>query len=257
VVGSADRPYDSLAGVYDWLVPDALLTPQGSAGAFAPWTGVLPDGARVLDCAAGTGLVAVGLALGGFDVTATDASPEMVARTRTLAVEHGATLVAETCAWDDLPQRRWGGPFDAVLCVGNSLTHAVGRPGRRRALAAMGAVMTGGGLLVLTSRNWEQVRAGGAAVQVADRLVERNGRRGLVIHAWTIPPEWEDRHHLEVAVALLDDDGSVETGRELLDFWPFRHTDLDEDLRHSGFTPVSSTYDAEAERYLVTATRSG
>ena len=67
--------YDTLAGVYDWLVPDALLAPAGAADAFAALTAGLPPGAAVLDCAAGTGQLAVGLALRGFAVTATDASP--------------------------------------------------------------------------------------------------------------------------------------------------------------------------------------
>jgi predicted RNA methylase len=58
----ADGDYDTLAAVYEFLVPDAVLTPQGSADAFAAY--VAPS-ARVLDCACGTGTLAVGLALRG------------------------------------------------------------------------------------------------------------------------------------------------------------------------------------------------
>ncbi|HET9772331.1 MAG TPA: class I SAM-dependent methyltransferase [Acidimicrobiia bacterium] len=249
------RAYDTLAGAYDWLVPDALLTPEGSAATFAPWLETLPPGSRVLDCAAGTGQLAVGLALAGFDVVATDASPAMIARTKALAAGHGTPLRAETCAWDELGDHDWGPPFAAVLCVGNSLTHAPGRPARRAALAAMASVLTGGGLLVVTSRNWELVRERAGGVEVADRLVERGGRRALVVHAWTIGDGWGDAHGLDVAVAVLGDDGSVETHREGLRFWPFRHEDLDEDLRAAGFDPAATTYTADAERYLVTAVR--
>ena len=60
--------YDALAEVYDWLVPDQLLTPEGSVAAFADVVGTLRDGARVLDCAAGTGQFAFGLARSGFEV---------------------------------------------------------------------------------------------------------------------------------------------------------------------------------------------
>lgn len=144
--------YGTLAAVYDWLVPDALLTPEGNAEAFAP---LLEPRSRVLDCAAGTGTLAVGLALAGFDVTASDASPEMVERTRALAQARGVDVRAEVRPWADLR----GGPYDAVLCVGNSLTHAQGRRGRRLALTAMKRVLRPGGLLVLTSRNWEKLRA--------------------------------------------------------------------------------------------------
>ena len=58
--------YDTLADVYDWLVPEALLSPEGSAAAFEEVLAELPAGARVLDCACGTGTLAVGLALRGL-----------------------------------------------------------------------------------------------------------------------------------------------------------------------------------------------
>ena len=130
------REYDTLADVYDFLVPEALLEPEGSAAAFAPVLADLPPGARVLDCACGTGTLAVGLALRGFDVSASDASAEMVARTRALA---GSTARIEVRRpWEDLD----GGPYDAVFCVGNSITHA---RDRRAALAAMRGVLRDGG----------------------------------------------------------------------------------------------------------------
>src|SRR4051794_13635210 len=151
--------YETLAAVYDWLVPDALLTPEGSAHAFAPALAELPPGARVLDCAAGTGQLAVGLALRGFAVTATDASGEMIERTRGLAARRRVALEAATCAWAALAERRWSERFDAVLCVGNSLPHAEGRAGRRAALAGMAHCLRPSGLLLVTSRNWERLRA--------------------------------------------------------------------------------------------------
>ena len=102
------EPYGTLADVYDWLVPEAVLTPEGSVAAFAAVVDELPAGARVLDCAAGTGPLAVGLALRGFDVAATDASDAMIARTRALAGRRGVALDARVCAWEALG--RQGGP---------------------------------------------------------------------------------------------------------------------------------------------------
>jgi len=247
--------YDALAGVYEWLVPESLLTPEGSVAAFAGVVDTLEDGARVLDCAAGIGQLAVGLALRGFEVVASDASPAMVERTRALAERHGVDLSAVTCAWEDLGRRGWDESFDVVFCVGNSLTHAAGKAHRRAALQGMASVLRDGGLLVLTSRNWERVREEGSGLQVADRLVERGDERALVIQAWTIPDGWEDRHFLDVAVARLDGSGGVTTRSERLSFWPFRHEELDDDLRAVGLSPESTTYAYETERYLVTARR--
>lgn len=110
----ADVAYDMPAGVYEWLVPDALLTPSGATDAFAAIVDGLPPGCRVLDCAAGTGPLAVGLALRGFAVAASDASPAMVERTDRLAAEPGAAVPSRTCAWDDLEPGGFGGLVDAV-----------------------------------------------------------------------------------------------------------------------------------------------
>ena len=249
------EPYGTLAAVYEWLTPDALLEPEGAVAAFADVVGDLPAGARVLDCAAGTGQLAVGLALRGLDVTATDASAAMIGRTRALAERHGTALRTAACAWEDLPGQGWDTTFDAVLCVGNSLAHAPGRAARRAALAAMAGVLKPGGLLAVTSRNWEQVRQERPGLEVADRLVERQGRRGLVIYAWAIPDAWDDPHDVEVAVTLIDAAGRAATHGERLTFWPFTHEALDDDLRAAGLAPAAGTYDPAAGRYLVTARR--
>jgi 2-polyprenyl-3-methyl-5-hydroxy-6-metoxy-1,4-benzoquinol methylase len=227
--------YDSLAAVYDWLVPEPLLTPEGSADAFAP---LLARGTRVLDCAAGTGTLAAGLARRGFDVVASDASPAMLEQ----AARRG--LSTRVCRWDELGAQGWA-PFDAVLCVGNSLAHTADR---RAALAGMRAVLVDGGQLVLTSRNWAKVCAAGSRVEVGERLVERHGRRALVIYAWTIAAE----HAFEVVVALVDDDGAVTPHRERFAFFPFTYEELCADLRAAGFTPGAGS-DPDADRYLVTA----
>ena len=141
-------PYDTLAQVYEWLIPDNLLTPTGSAAVFAPLLESLERSAGILDCAAGTGQLAVGLADIGFSVVATDASEAMIARTRALAAAQNVDLLALTCSWEELPAQAFE-QFDAVLCVGNSLAHAPGQAAREAALAAMSSVLRDRGLFVV------------------------------------------------------------------------------------------------------------
>jgi SAM-dependent methyltransferase len=93
-----DVAYDGLADVYDWLVPEALLTPEGTVAAFSGLLSLPPVG-RVLDSACGIGQLAVGLALQGFDVVASDASPAMVQRSwRPIAVSSCPPSPARTSA---------------------------------------------------------------------------------------------------------------------------------------------------------------
>ncbi len=224
----AQESYGTLAGIYEWLVPESLLTPEGSVAAFAQVVDALDRGARVLDCATGTGQPAVGLRLMGFEVTASDASRAMVERTRRLAAERSVELPTVVCRWEQLVDQGWSGSFDAVFCVGNSLTHAPGQSARRTALAQMAGALRPGGMLVVTSRNWELVRDQVSGLRIAERLVERDGRRGLVVHAWTIATSWDEVHYLDVAVARIDATGRVSSDAERLASGPFAMRPLTE-----------------------------
>src|SRR3954452_4028872 len=118
-------------------MPEQKLTPAGSVAPFNDLVEQLPPKARVLDCACGTGQLAVGLALLGLDVVATDASAGMVRRTQALADLMGVTLQVSQAPWDGLLDHLSDSAFDVVFCVGNSLVHADGATGRLAALSAM------------------------------------------------------------------------------------------------------------------------
>lgn len=251
--GAVMALYEALPDVYEWLIPYAKLTPEGSVAALDDLVRSLPSGARVLDCSCGTGQLAVGLAELGFDVVATDASPGMVRRTRELADQRGVALRAATVAWDDLPDHFKPSSFDLVVCVGNSLCHAQGSSGRRAALTAMSLLLRPPGVLVLTSRTWEVVRAGGTRMDVRDRIVRRRDQDAVVIYSWHIGPAWDEEHRLEIAVARVGPDGCVMTSAEHLSFWPYRYEELVAELRSAGLGVRASTFDSASEVYRVVA----
>ena len=247
--------YGALADVYEWLKPDDIVTPEGSAAAFAELVGSLDGGARVLDCSCGTGQLPVGLAVLGLTITATDASAAMVHRTAQLAAEYDVSLEALQVSWNELADRLDGSWFDLVLCVGNSLGHAEGASARSAALAAMARLLSPGGRLVLHSRNWERVRAEGSRIDVRDRIIRRHDRDAVVIYYWEIQESWEQQHHLEIAVAQVAPDGVVTTTSERLSFWPYRYDELLDDLHSLGLRLSMTTFDPEADGYVVVAQR--
>ncbi len=245
--------YETLADVYEWLMPDAKLTPDGSVAAFAEVVRSLPAHGRVLDCSCGSGQLAVGLAALGLDVVASDASAAMVRRTQSLAAEYGVSLLTLQSAWQGLLGLLEPGTFDLVMCVGNSLVHAQGASGRSAALATMSRLLRPGGRLVLTSRTWELVRAGGTRLDVRDKVIRRRGQEGVLIYSWQMQDDWDDEHHLEIAVLLIDGDGAVRTHSERLSIWPFRYEALVNHLHESGLTVESSSFAQDVDVYTVVA----
>jgi SAM-dependent methyltransferase len=245
--------YGALADVYEWLIADAMLTPAGSVASFGELVTSLPPNTRVLDCACGTGQLAVGLAGLGLNVVAADASLGMVRRTQELADELGVSLQTLHVNWDELPDHLDASTFDLVFCVGNSLGHAEGASGRLAALASMSQLLNHGGRLVLTSRTWELVRSRGSGFDIRDRLIRRNGRDAVVIYYTQIEQLWEQEHHWEIAVAQVEADGLVRTCSERLSFWPYRYEELVAQLQSVGLKVETSTFNPDAPGYMVVA----
>ena len=247
--------YAALAEVYEWLISDAKLAPAEFAASFGDVLSLLPADAHVLDCSCGTGQLAVGLAGLGLQVVATDASEVMVRRTAELSEQFRASVRTARADWQELPDHFDDETFDMIFCVGNSLHHAVGARGRVAALESMARLLRRGGRLVLTSRTWELVRARGSRLDISDRLVRRNGRDAVVVYRWEIARHWEDEHHIEIAIAHVDADGSVLVRSELLSCWPYRYDELEVELHRVGLQTETSTFDPEAENYMVVATK--
>jgi len=243
--------YRALADDYEWLESDAVHSGEEFLAQTADLLAALPPGARVLDCACGSGSTALGLARAGYEIHASDLSPAMVARTRERAKAEGLDLPAEVGDWASLPERAEQ-PFDLVVCVGNSIVHADGRAGRREALAAMRAVLAPGGRVLLDARNWEKLRAQRPRI-VAERPVERGGRRCQALRVWSIPEAWDEVHVQEPILLFAPGDGEAPRVRRYeVPFVPVRREDLAADLVAAGLDALGWR-DADEDWYAVVA----
>lgn len=250
-----EAAYRSLAPVQEWLVPDAQASPAGSAQAFGMVTAGLAPGAQIPGCACGIGVLAVGLAEAGFRVTACDASPAMAGRTRALAALTEPGSRRGYAAGPSCPGQ--AGRTGSTSCC------APGTGSRTRPGAVAGAPRSKvwrscrgrGGVLVLTSRNWEQIRPAGGRLDVRDRLVERAARKPVVVYSGPVPPSGETGHRLQICVAALHHGDRLQVMTELLPIWPFGHQQLRADVSAAGLSLTGSTYDTAQPEYLVTTRR--
>lgn len=112
----------------------------------------------VLDIACGTGYHAVTLKADGFQVTAADGAPNMLAQTRQNAQRFGIDdLRIVEAEWTRLGESFAGEEFDAVICLGNAFTHLFDEGDRVRALSEVYQLLTRDGIAIIDQRNYDAI----------------------------------------------------------------------------------------------------
>lgn len=133
--------WDRWARVYDRA---QWTNRRVNAAAAARTAALVPPGARVLDCAAGTGLFSLAAAERAGFVLCTDLSEAMLEQARKKAVRRGLSNVA-FARRDLLALPEADGAFDAVIAV--NVLHLL--PAPERAVRELWRVTAPGGVLLL------------------------------------------------------------------------------------------------------------
>lgn len=180
--------YDDLAGHYHLLFADwsASITYQAEVldRLIRDELGVGPR--TVLDAACGIGTQAIGLALRGHQVRATDLSPHSIARlSREMAV-YGVTIDASVADLRFLANQV-SGTFDVVLACDNALPHLLVDPDLDGALSGMAAKLRPGGLLLVSTRDYDELRRTRPHTHEPHVFDGPDGRR-IAFQVW----DWED-----------------------------------------------------------------
>jgi SAM-dependent methyltransferase len=245
------RAYELLAADYDWMFDDAALV-NGRAVNHPATARLLRRVSRqslVLDAACGTGVDAAVLARQGFTVWAADGSDAMVEVAAARFRRERLAIPVLHAAWADLPAAT-AERFDVVLCIGNSLVHAAGVDAMVEALVGLRQMARPGGHVVIDSRNWEKLHTERQIVQVAERVVTREGRRCVVLYAWEMPECLHDEHTAHM-VFVFEDGEQVEAHEHTIAFQPFTIGELRERLELAGLREIDTDFDASRDRYSV------
>ena len=122
----------------------------------------------LLDCSCGIGTQAIGLALRGHDVLATDLSPASVERARHEAASMGAALAFGVADFTHLADQVKG-TFECVLSCDNSVAHLHTDQQQAGFAESVAAKLRPGGLAVVSLRDYDALwaeRAAGHPVRV-------------------------------------------------------------------------------------------
>jgi glycine/sarcosine N-methyltransferase len=179
--------YDELSADYhrifaDW---DASVARQGAA-LDSLLRDALGDGWHtVLDAACGIGTQLLGLAAHGHRTSGSDLSPAAVARAADECSRRGVDADLRVADLRALPHA--DDTFDAVVCADNALPHLLTADDVRRAFAQLGSVTRPGGLVLVTTRDYDVLRAERPPVPPA-QLSREAGRRTVTVQLW----DWQD-----------------------------------------------------------------
>ena len=116
----------------------------------------------VLDAACGTGMHAIELARRGYYASGADLSSGMIAVAQRNASKAGVEVPFKNVGFKELHNsfnQENAFPFDAILCLGNSLPHLITKADLREALLDFSACLRPGGMLLLQNRNFDAVMA--------------------------------------------------------------------------------------------------
>jgi hypothetical protein len=192
------------------------------------------------------------LARRGFNVTASDGSESMVAAARRRSRKSGFEIDITQSSWPDLPERV-PGPFELVLCLGNSIVHTGNDSSMIASLEGIKKVLGPRGALVIDSRNWEDLYESRPRIITSRHVIERQGTRCSSLYIWTIPDDFSIPCRAEIVLIFEDAKSAITHRRYAIDFTPFRHTDLTRAIRSVGFTIIGDSYQPENPFYAVTA----
>lgn len=189
------------------------------------------EGLRVLDCAAGIGTQAIGLARRGYTVHATDLSPAAIARAAQEAARRGVMLSTGTADFRALA-KQVPGVFDVVLACDNALPHLLDDADLRLAVENMRAKLRAGGVLLLSIRDYDELRRERPRTTPPVVVDGPDGRR-IVFQVWDWAPDGAT-YALELFLVRRDGDG-WRTNSYRTRYRALERAELDAILAQAGF----------------------
>ncbi len=252
-----DRPtapmYDAFSADYDRFVDW-----EGRLAAEMPFLErqlQMVNARRVLDAACGTGVHAIALAKRGHEVVGADLSAGMIEQARGNAVD-APEVRFQVAGFGEL-RPRVGNGFDAVLCLGNSLPHALTPERLAAALDDFAACLRHGGLLLIQNRNFD------AVLRERDRWMGPEGHReGETEWLFLRFYDFEPSGLLTFNIVRLRREGGAGWSQRITStqLWPQRQEELTEALVAAGFEAITcfgdlrgAPFDAGSSPNLVLA----
>ena len=226
--------YDQLASFYHLIFEDWDQSITRQAQALDPFlkARLSQDHLRILDCACGIGTQAIGLALQGHSLVASDLSPAAVARAAQEAGKRGVRIDFYTASLTDLSTIP-SGQFDVVAALDNALPHLTPEQ-LRQAASSMKTKLRPGGLFIASLRNYDAIIQERPNMQPPSFYGAPSGRR-IVHQIW----DWQssDTYTLHLYLTIRKA-GAWESHHFATNYRCLLKAELNAALKTTGFTKI-------------------
>ncbi len=188
----------------------------------------------VLDVSCGIGTQSLGLARLGFQVTASDLSPQAVARAQKEAEVRGLNIPFTVCDMRGT-HRHHGGGFDVIISCDNSIPHLLSDEEILLALQEMYACLRPAGGCLLTIRAYDTEERGRGIVKPYG-IREEGGKRYLIFQVWDFEGE-----QYALSMYFIEDDlqsGAIQTQMMRSRYYAISPNHLLELMEQAGFAEV-------------------
>lgn len=217
---------------------------------------------RVLDAATGTGMHVLELRRQGYLADGSDLSQGMIERARANAQQAGIPARFESAGFGSLAQAFQDSlPYDALLCLGNSLPHLLNESEIKAALADFSACLRPGGLLLIQNRNFD------AVMEKKERWMEPQshqeaGKEWIFLRFYDFDPSGLIQFHILTLRRQAEEAWSQSISSTSL--YPLRSQVMRSLLHETGFNEIQfyggmngSAFDPTTSGNLVVSARRG
>lgn len=220
------------ARTYDKFVQRKSLLPEGLRELVDS-----TDAKEILEFGSGTGAVAVGLSLAGYEITGIDFSPDMLRAARSTAKKHDANVEFLD---GDIVKIGLDRRFDLLICLGNTLPLITGRGESRRFFKNCIRHLKPGGTAIFQILNYDRIlkeRPTTFAIDSQDDLIRiKQYRYGTRL--------------LDFVITLIDNSRvppAITISKRKLQPWTRR--EISAELKEAGFNKVSAYKDYNRGRF--------
>jgi SAM-dependent methyltransferase len=236
-MSDAQEFYDGFAETYRFIFADWQQSDHRQAEIISKF--LLGFGksapATVLDCTCGIGTQAIGLAMKGYQVHATDLSPKSIERAKEYAASFDLAQPIHFDVADLLHTPKHPTQFDIVLAFDNPIAHFHSDADLRRAFQTMALQLNDGGLLSTSLRDYDtlaQEKPRQSHISVSD---DENGRR-IMFQVW----DWQDDgSHYDSEMFVITQNGNQwQTQSHKAKFRAWQRADVSRILVEAGLSEI-------------------